>query len=79
MIRFSTASGAVYQVDEIARLVRRVGPPSPGIDYATTPDDSWEPYEAITDVVVGASVVFQLHGVRHRVTTPVVAIERGGA
>lgn len=76
MLRVTTTSGAVYLIDGMKVL--REGPYSPGINYATVPDNEWIEYDDINPIVVGRSAIFwgrRGFTVLDRVTTPVVSIE----
>lgn len=76
MIRFTTASGAVYLYDtDNARVQCQEGPMNAGLRLD---NDTWAYLEQglpKPDIQVGDSAVFHLEGDFYRVTTPVTHIE----
>jgi len=73
MIRFSTASNAVYWYDDVnMRVMREVGKMGPGMDL---PNEEWQQVITHSPIEVGVSVQFELTDYKFRLTTPVVNIE----
>lgn len=73
MIKFITASNAVYWFDTANNLLmREVGKIGPGMDL---PNEQWLGVVSHSPIEIGVSVHFNLAGDQFRLTTPVVHIE----
>jgi hypothetical protein len=72
-VRFVTASGAVYRIED-GRAMRESGPYSPGINYDIREDGEWAELSSHTEVTIGRRVLMNFIDGSYRESTSVVDI-----
>lgn len=78
MIRLTTESGSVYELDTDAKTVRRLPRPGAGVNVLRHDGRAHAYHQIVNGPTVGEPFVY-VHDLSTRITTPVVSVEDAGS